>query len=557
MSPKAYAYSSSDTYFDVSIPEFPSILSDYVDSSSTMTYYDFFEHLIDIYNNSSNGRNFVILFGISGSSPNTIYDIKIKIFLDDAITYGVVSYGANNSGYFSFHITTTQDYHYRQYEISSSNKPFNIKLDTTYLNIVNCISGLSCSSSENMKLSFVGIGNNGRILNDSDRSVDFSSIPNNVVSSYFYYSSKPITLDSYESNSFYSKKLKINGVEYGYNSLIPSYKDLYIPITTTRENNIGTIYIGNISKNNISDFIYNGNFYFDDYSYASSLNPIFSFFGRINHGNYYSYDRLSCSSDIYSSFAINNDLKKVNFTLLPNGFTCSNDLSSYDNIYIRVDFKYNSDSNSSIIGYIGSSNYGYSTKLSDTLVSYTGVDIFETFENLPSNFSYVLSTLDPEDKAYFITGNEYVQALNVDLFNDNFVEGASYNPISFGQTIQKNALIYNLEDYYSGLTYLKLFLDDSTICSPYNNGYTYYNSGGVLETDDIIHNRGRIPTGNYDTTYYRNIVSNYIDNLSNDINSFSLFIQRAYDTSPSFLQTFIYVVFILICFYFTYKLIRK
>ena len=435
ISPKAYAISNYETYFDVNIPESSDIFTTCIDTSCTKSIYDFMEDLISFYNTLSNPRNFYINLV---RKDNELVGVNVYIVDVDAITYGVHAYGLNpETTYKSFVINSTST-SYRQYEFNFwYNKPTNITLDSRYVSLLSCLGRISCPSYTNSYLSISAMDNSRppAITNDNDIAFNYST---NVSSNryddhlnfYPYYSTRPFTIDNYCSSltDFYCKTLRINGVTYGIGSLLPTYRTLYFPNNSKRESAIGNIYIGGIPKNNISDFKYSASFYYEDYEYARSLNPLFLFYGRVPHTGYYSYESLDCHSpDILGSFAINQELQKVNFTLLPYGFTCTNDMSRYDNVYVRVYFNYNTYSDNSIMGYNGGSNYGYSARLNDSMATYLGSDIYEVFENQPYDFSYVLSTLAPETKAYYIDDQRYI-TMSLIRQSDNYVEGASYNP---------------------------------------------------------------------------------------------------------------------------------
>lgn len=60
-----------------------------------------------------------------------------------------------------------------------------------------------------------------------------------------------------------------------------------------------------------------------------------------------------------------------------------------------------------------------------------------------------------------------------------------------------------------------------------------------------------------DISGYFGVVTSFIDSLSVNINDFSAVLQNIYNLAPSFLQTFIFVVFILSMTYILYELLRK
>ena len=115
-----------------------------------------------------------------------------------------------------------------------------------------------------------------------------------------------------------------------------------------------------------------------------------------------------------------------------------------------------------------------------------------------------------------------------------------------------------MQNYYTGLTYLRLFLNSNTIISgKIEGGYYYYDSGGVLVHNDIVPRQPNSNTDDYDTSYYKNIITSYIDDLTLDIDNFGFLIQTFYDTMPSALKMFVYISFLLLCFWFVYILVRK
>ena len=116
-------------------------------------------------------------------------------------------------------------------------------------------------------------------------------------------------------------------------------------------------------------------------------------------------------------------------------------------------------------------------------------------------------------------------------------------------------------NYSSGKFYILVDEDISVSInlSSDNKTFYYYNSSGDIISNDfnIYHSYSPNPSGTTSVDNFFDIVVDYIDSFSSDINQFSVVLQNCYDLAPEFIRNLIFVVFILSMSVILYKLIGK
>lgn len=399
--------------------------------------------------------------------------------------------------------------------------------------------------------------------NDSINYLDFYY----HIDNYFYYSNVPqfISYSSTTLSNGYTKKLIINGIELSSGDNYPTYLDLFssndVPLLAY--NSLQPFLIGGIDKNNISNFKFNLGFNYVSKEYIESVRPYFYYFGRVDNGTYYSYQQLNCNGLGYS-YSFDTDNNYVNASYLYNGFSCIDDLTNIDKIYIRTDFNYDTTNNYNTyvynLTYTVNGGYGKFFNYSSYITPY-GYTIYEKFDNLDDSYSILTSTNQESSTVQYFSNNNNTVYVNVN--RDTLKVGqVSYNPLTFGSLYNTNGMIFNYPNNDNIDTTIELLFKSDVILSfktivDNHDTYTYYDNNNSLTTNTIDNNVIISFDDSYNTDYYNNIVSNYIDGLRDSIIEFSNLTQQFYNKLPDVFKTFIYVIFIMFCFYFTYLIIKR
>ena len=313
---------------------------------------------------------------------------------------------------------------------------------------------------------------------------------------YFYYSSMnnviyyPENVDNYT----YIKKIFINGIELNQGERIPDYLDLL----STEDNpllaynSLQPFLIGGIDKNNISNFKFNFGFNYSSKEYIESIRPYFYYFGRVDNGTYYSYKQLNCIGLGYS-YSFDTDNNYVNATYLYNGFSCTDDLSNIDKIYIRTDFNYDTTNNFNTyvynLTYNVNGGYGKFFNYSTYITPY-GYTIYEKFENLDDSYSILTSTNQESSTVQYFSNNNNTVFVNVN--RDTLKVGqVSYNPLTFGSLYNTNGMIFNYPNNDNIDTTIELLFKSDVILSfksivDNHDTYTYYDNNNSLTSNTIL-----------------------------------------------------------------------
>ena len=557
----AYALVQENLYFDIDIKEVKSYINDesniFYDNKSIKYYLEYFKDYIE--NNNPNNYNYTIVYKSIDNSGTQNQQIVI-IFHNGTNPIQVSFEGLKGSRfqisnflmggrvYLSFDVGTTS------YENQWNNRL------TALDNILK--NGSTTNSWNNFNFYFP--------LTSFEENISLSSNMNYFVP---YYSSFENSLLYYlrsTSDTAYYRSLKYNNSTIDFNQYIEPL-EVYINIPDTGPTFVNNsfiptyngLFLSNIPKENIDDYV--AEFSLGRIGDLLDYNYDVNIFGRINHGTYYTYDKLDCSYQItsdepyYEDFGLQKDFiqfqkKYFEFT------TCRSDLSNYDNIYVNLHML----NSLKVFNFSSSANYGYIYPNDSFNRRY---DNFLDFYNLNSNNALMVSYKSTPNNAYYGSINDTITSTIYRKENMQKWDYVYFYPID-----SKPLKFYKYTDVMPNSTFLLesstssdtayVLVDENTMVS-FNNNYkldnkfTYYeDSNTILENDFIIYQQTNIDDS-YDVDNYLTIIKDFIDSLSSDINQFSLVLQNCYDLAPEFIRTIIFVLFILTMSYILFKLIGK
>lgn len=587
---------NSNTTYTLNIPNEKEYLSQY--TCGTDNVYTFTEYIIDtIENASSTYANIEIYLGMnSGSVDNENilsfyawpknYDMKDNFY----------ALGKNVSSKGRFQISHS----YNTFNSNNTFYYFEIKLNGCSSNSANLVGQASIDNF----ISFVLYGTYNTGVSNSVvsqfKKYDYYSSPYwncfislldntftndnsyTINNNWIYYSTIPIKLGipSDTSQEFY-KNIIINDIEYSVGDIIPSVHDLESsPPTPTfigYKTSLDTFYT-DITLNDFSSYSLTIDFnvpqsllgyYQTPQEYIDNTSFDFVCSGRINYSNYYQYRNHPCSLNVTTSYTDN----FVRYVF--NGISTSdfNGLFDYDKIYVTIIPKYlNNDISTTLFNLTYTYSYG-----SFFNTEYKGA-IYENFSNLPLNFKMYFSSNNSLDnsslyvrKSNFIDYNikyngfsNTTQSMSVVIGSsilgsiDNENEGFVYTQVS--NSIDTGIMIYQ-QNGIALLPRLDLFFNSGMYISINNvadsNSFYYVDSTGTIQNNNFVKPVYTDDSNDYDISYYINKVSSFIDDLSNDCVEFGNITQNFYNGLPVIFQTFILVIFILACIYFTYLLINR
>lgn len=544
-----FALDNFDSYYDYTYEEldFSSMtirdtnIQDIIDSFNLTNdnYY-----LVPVYSKNNN-INFLYFYLIDKSNIDITFSIDITNYSSTyEVDYSFINLSGNN--YYSF------------LQTNSSLNQYNNFIN----NINNCINNNSCSSLSKFT-------NSNRIsafyFNGTINNNDNYSIVNNNQYTIIYNSSIPI---NYYSNSSFNKSLKIGDNLYSLNSIIPTYINYFNNDESSDES--FDLYLSRLpyvysNTSNLSN--YNSTISFsissDVESYKNNLYTYKFYYGRVDHGTYYTYEQLNCTS---SSISNSSD---TTITITTNNISCNNDLSKYDKYFVTYNFKYEDDSLSkSIYGFSSSINNGFI--LHNTLINYY---LLDNFYNLPRGFSLLLSNNDTYNDltTYFYSDNEYIAFDDISKNANNVVKttnGVFYKDLAipkkrnYGFTTNTNLLVYDDLSYSTKSdTTLYMYLNPLTMVSFVDtsnntNSYTYYDSNNNITTStiDLIYDTIDDNTYNIDSVFQD--LNNYIYDIRKDMFSVHLIMTDIYSSIPSSIRYFFNFFFSLGLIFILYKEMR-
>ena len=374
------------------------------------------------------------------------------------------------------------------------------------------------------------------------------------------------------TNNFtcYVKNLNINTIPINEGDNVPTYYDLFRPDPTPTpstfddySNQLGYVYGSNISKANLSTYKVNIDFNFYDPLFIDSLEVVSYFTGRVDNGDYYSYESIDCSPVGGDYLSLTSTGNKATGYIFPNGITCTSSLTNYDSIYYRLDIlpfygALDDDGgvNPTTFNLHLSANHG----IIDNINYKPKYFIRDYFSGLSNTFGMVLST----NAKYAYTS--WYSPNNSTLFEsaidrpDNQAMMFDGGHLYIGSGTNLNKFIFNDPRYYTGTTDIYLYLDNNVIVSiSDNDSYSYYDDSNTLTSGTVTKNYYSIPKDDpsYDISYYFGLVNSYIDSISLDIYDLSTVIQEGYDLIPEPFSTLILIFFILSCMGLIFKLIKE
>lgn len=408
---------------------------------------------------------------------------------------------------------------------------------------------------------------------------------------WLYDTNTTLVLDYLSSNQPTSvnplyKTLNINGVALTDPSQLPTYKDIY----GTYEGQLN-VYSPTLpynyfsmNKSEISSFeaelTYFPNINASDYV-ANINGGELNFYGRYNHNDdYYTYELITCTLSRTSN--INSDQNRVKVSY--NNLSCSSDLTNYDKIYIYESFDYES-------GRYGSTDLSvYNVNLTSNVDSYSSSQkkglLYEPL-TLQNGFKLLISS-SSQNGVDFLTTNDYVsynKLSNEDLTSiDNTLGGVEigYNHVksggrnsdfyslNYGSYDQSMYYIYdNYTLHENTTTYLQLFIDNpltTLISFPVDiNGqdtFSYYNNEGNITTGTTIQTNYGDIGGNYSQNYYSDTtlfdpINNFLDSIEEDLISMHELNQMFFDNIPSFIKSFIIVIYSLFLLSILFKEVKR
>lgn len=560
----AYALVQENLYFDIDIKEVKSYINDesniFYDNKSIKYYLEYFKDYIE--NNNPNNYNYTILYKSIDNSGTQNQQIVI-IFHNGTNPIQVAFEGLKGSRFqISNFLMGGRVYVSFDVGTSSYENQWNNRL-TALDNILK--NGSTTNSWNNFNFYFP--------LTSFDENISLSSNMNYFVP---YYSSFENSLLYYlrsTSSTSYYRPLKYNNSTIDFNQYI---EPLEVYINTPDEPETGPtfvnnsfiptyngLFLSNIPKENIDDYV--AEFSLGRIGDLLDYNYEVNIFGRINHGTYYTYDKLDCSYRItsdepyYEDFGLQKDFiqfqkKYFEFT------TCRSDLSNYDNIYVNLHML----NSLKVFNFTASANYGY---VYPNDVFNGRYDTFLDFYNLEQNNALMVSYRITPSSYYYGSVNDSIISTIYDLDTKEKREYSYFYPINskplkfYESTYTNYNFSFLLESSNSSDTAYILVNDDSMVSFNDNykidNKFTYYlDSNTILENDFIIYQQTNIDDS-YDVDNYLTIIKDFIDSLSSDINQFSLVLQNCYDLAPEFIRTIIFVLFILTMSYILFKLIGK
>lgn len=540
---QVHAGTNLNTYYYINYEELP-------DPSDIQLGNHTFQDVLDLINNN-NTWDFIPI--ISYNTSNTItYQIDLYAFPKNTTSFDLVVYGYNSgTSTRAFYLKNSNSVSIKRFvHIFDSNSNYSSTNDSNFTNLQYAINNNICSTICSQTTSNIGydIEYQSYLLNDNQSYPYFDNIYKIIYSSPF-----PLTLiqGSTSTSNFY-KTLLVDETSLSFGDDFITYSEWNNtePSIEWGSNNVrqlDDLFISNIPKANLSSYKLTYEFNYDNLDYIDSMNTQFFYYGRIDHGSYYSYESINCFNPYSASYNNDDNL----YTGVIQNISCSSDLTNYDQIFIRM----RQVSFSKIHNYNFSYNYGY-VNYSPVFNGGNSYDIMDYFDSLPSNFNILFST-NVESQNITFSSNQNSTLMSKVSRSDNSISSLAYNESKFGTFDNTNVMIYNYLPQYDGNTDLSVFIQANTIVSySTTNSFTYYDESNTITSDSIINNY-QVSFSSYDIDNIFDKINNFINDLENDMFSLHEFIQEIYDSLPSFIQLCLIVLYSLSLTYLLFKVIRK
>lgn len=565
----ATIYSDNYTYY-IDISESDVDMAEKLDPDTSLL--DFMTEVISIQS------DYYLTVSVSYKADHTIQNVYLAVIDNtnlsqiDFLMPGI-NWTSGNS-YFSTYNTN-----------NIQSKGFTINYDsndvysqTNYLNFISCYKyGNNCNFTTNGALAYYDFryGTSNKFNGRSDFNI---SPQTGYTYGIFLYSNIDLIYTKQgnhypcTSNNFtcYVKNMNINTIPINEGDNVPTYYDLFrpdpTPTPTTFDDyskQLGFVYGSNISTTNLSSYKVSIDFNFVDPLYVDSLEVVPYFTGRVDNGDYYSYESIDCNpigGDFLSLTTTNN---KATGYIFPNGITCNTNLSNYDNIYYRLDilpFYSPLDSEGQVSAITYNLNLNANQGIIDNLNYKPRYFIRDYFTGLSNTFGIILSSNSKYAyTSWYSPNNKTLFESAIDR-DDNQALMFDGGQLYTGYGTNLNKFIFNDTRYYTGTTDIFLYLDNTVIVSISDNDtYSYYDDSNTLSSGTVTKNYYTVPSENpsYDISYYFDIVNDYIDSLSDDIYNLSTMIQQGYDSIPSPFDIMIFILFILGCVSLIFNLMKK
>lgn len=549
-----YAYGNLESYYNLEVEE----IDFNNESFGDYTYQDLLNIGLEDYDNyyintliTNYGSYSMITFAVySKNATNPLVSIYNNKGSSSGSSNSLMSYDYSYQSYYSYSIISYQ---------SSSD------IDSVIASLYDCLNNNICTNSSNMyTLPTYYYSSN---INNND------NYTFNVWEKGYYYNNQLSVINRQQNtndNWFYVKSIKVNDNIINFGDFIPTYCDLYNCSSGESSDESFDLYLSRLpyvysNTSNLSN--YNSTISFsitsDIESYKNNLYTYKFYYGRVDHGTYYTYEQLNCTS---SSIANSSD---TTITITTNNISCNNDLSKYDKYFVTYNFKYEDDSlPKSIYGFSSSINNGFI--LHNTLINYY---LLDNFNNLPRGFSLLLSNNDTYNDltTYFYSDNEYIAFDDISKNANNVVKttnGVFYKDLAipkkrnYGFTTNTNLLVYDDLSYSTKAdTTLYMYLNPLTMVSFVDtsnntNSYTYYDSNNNITTStiDLIYDTIDDNTYNIDSVFQD--LNNYIYDLRKDMFSVHLIMTDIYSSIPSSIRYFFNFFFSLGLIFILYKEMR-
>ena len=601
ITPRTFAYQNTSTSYDIITQDYNSMLSSQTCNNTSLL--DYFQYII---NNVDWASSYYQVFTTLPTTYNVRdyngYKVSMYLIPTTQIQNDYLLYrGTNNANQvgmsyqYGFNISPYYNTYNRrvdfQISVGVNSTPCNLNTidyqnDIATLNLIDLLQNnhITTSGSNYLVNDYVDLSfNNSNSTYASFFEQNSTSISNN--SSYnttlwYYYSSfkyRYIPTDMSSNTFWYYKNINLinENKSYTIGDYFDSYFDLHTPIESPQfysyNTELQTLYT-NLIPSLLNNYQLKVNFtlpydFFDFFPSASDYldNIKFDYVcsGRVNHNGYYSYESFPCSLSYIS--LVDDDERTIHLTF--NNVTISQSLTNYDKLYITIIPSYIDDSYSKTIY-----DFSYSYLLGSFYnTSYKG-NIYENFNNLTIDFKYYISSNNSQslsklyiDKTYLTTDIKFATFFNSSqrqfdsIFANTYEEDYNFASYYITNDSDTGLMIYQ-ETGSSSLSHLNLFFNEGIYISTDSlgsNEFYYIDKEGNITTGNYFVPISMGESNDYDMSGYTGVVSSFINGFSNDIVDLQVLTQDFYDSLPVIFQTFIFVLFILACIYFTFLLIKR
>lgn len=611
-----FAVQNYNTQYNITIPNYDEYYNNITCGNETVK--DFLHNFVENYNNTNSLYNIIIVPELQTSQGNfnenflTFYTYKKSKTSYNRFSY----YGTSSKFYMGYMYkddsSAQSDF---SYYVKLSSCDSAISSSSSFQTYLNYIYGTySPSYVVNQKInednqgyllaygtptatSFLASYNDNQTFNNND-----SFTLNNV--KWYYWSNRTLNYKSiynnyYTSSSNYWKKLYItnNDTTYSYLDDLVSFYDIKdtfpdVPSGPTRlgyRDSIDTIYT-NFNSSDISNFnltysfkvplIVNSQDYVNNlkFDYYCTSRNIYKDPQDTSNSFLYYYIDEPCSLSYTST--INND----NITYTFNNLLFTNTLTD-KKVYLTIKSNYLDNTLSKSIY-----NVSYTNRVGNFFNTiYRGL-IYENFDNLPLSFKLLLSnngnsinsyvSLVKPNSIYNINYSSYTTNSDINIREQNNLTIVGNSILSCATNNCTNDIGLTDNDFLTlnvssvNNSSLMIYQNNSNVILPklnlfFNRGvgisfgdasdFYYIDTDGDYSngsfTEPIPYNNANFVSDN--TGSYNNTIISFINSLNDKIIYFQSIVQDVYDGFPPYLQTTLFVLFILFCTYFLYLLIKR